>query len=67
MKKYNRKAIFTELAKYCYLAGPSDFIEITEWFNGEGFDICISNKSGNTIFQLTHGELDALKKLIKEL
>jgi hypothetical protein len=67
MKINNRKAIFTELKEYCYLAGEHDFIEVTEWTNGEGFDINISNKLSTTIFPLTHGEFKALKKLIKTL
>jgi hypothetical protein len=67
MKINNRKAIFTELKEYCYLAGEHDFIGVTEWTNGEGFDINISSKLGSTLFQITYGEFKALKKLIKTL
>jgi hypothetical protein len=63
----NRKSIFTELQKYCTLAGEHDFIEVTEWTNGEGYDVSISSKLGSTLFQMTHGEFKALKKLIKKL
>lgn len=66
MEKYNRKAIFSNLKKYCSLAEEDSFIEITEWNNGEGFDVEIQSKL-STRFQLTWGEYDAIKKLIKEL
>jgi hypothetical protein len=39
-----------------------DFIEVTEWSNGEGWDIAINEKH----FQLHFTEWDVLKKLIKK-
>jgi len=66
MNVYNRKAIFTELKKFDHHASGDDFMEITEWANGEGFDVDIAAKLP-TRFQLTWGEYKALKKLIKEL
>ena len=52
MKIYNRKSITDKLSKYCTFAKENDFIEVTEWANGEG-------KS----FSLTYGELDAINYL----
>jgi hypothetical protein len=66
MEKYNRKAIFSSLKKYDNLAGEHDFIEITEWKNGEGFDVEITGRLSTT-FQLTWGEFKALKKLINKI
>jgi hypothetical protein len=66
MKKYKRNSIFDELKEYCVLAGDHDFIEITEWANGEGFDVEITSKLSQR-FQLTWGEFKALKKLVKSL
>jgi len=66
MKTYNRKAIFTSLKKYDTFADEDDFIEITLWHNGEGIDVEIGSKLPER-FQLTWGELEALKKLVKEL
>lgn len=66
MEKYNRKAIFSNLKKYDSFAGEDDFIEVTNWNNGEGFDVEIQSKLP-TRFQLTWGEYNAMKKLIKEL
>ncbi len=40
----------------------SDFIEVTEWSNGEGWDININEKH----FQLHFTEWGVLKKLIKK-
>ena len=66
LERNQRKAIFTSLEKFCVFAinKPSNFIEVTEWANGEGFDIEINNSDVKR-FQLTHGEYDALKHLIK--
>ena len=66
MDKYTKKAVFSELKKYDYIAGEGDFIEVTEWKNGEGFDVEIVGKL-STRFQLTWGGYTALKKLVKKL
>ena len=64
--KYKRKAVFSLLKPYCYFAGEHDFIEVTEWKNGEGFDVELDGKHMER-FQMTYGEFRALKKLIKKL
>ena len=66
MDKYTRKAVFSELKKYDPIANDNDFIELTEWKNGEGFDVEIVGKL-STRFQLTWGEYTALKNLVKKL
>ena len=38
MDKYTKKAVFSNLKKYDFIAGEDDFIEVTEWKNGEVFD-----------------------------
>jgi len=66
----NRKTVFMELFGICSFAkeNSGDFIEVTEWSNGEGFDISLSSKSyGTQSIQLTWGEYKALKKLVKAL
>ena len=60
MKEYKRTAKFTELKTYCHLAKDDDFIEVTEWYNGEGFDVATGDKQ----FQLTWGEFEALQALV---
>jgi hypothetical protein len=54
MNKYKRKAIFTELKGFCPFADKGDYIEVTEWYNGEGFDVEVHGKMGAR-FQLTWG------------
>ena len=66
MEKYERKSIFSELKEYCHLAKKGDFIEITEWKNGEGYDIHIYSGGAST-FPITDGQFKAIKKLIKKL
>lgn len=63
---YKRKTVFTRLKPYCYFAGEDDFIEVCEWKNGEGFDVEVSGKLQER-FQLTYGEFQALKKLVKKI
>ena len=67
MEFKKRNSAFTELKEFCYLSGDNDYMEVTEWSNGEGFDINISDKSGEKTMPMTFGEYDALKKLIKFL
>ena len=63
MEKKDRKSVNDKLKKYDFLAKDSDFIEVTEWTNGEGWDISINDK----IFQLTSGELNAINYLTRTL
>ena len=61
MKQYQRQSKFTELRPYDHLAKESDFMEVTEWHNGEGFDVTMGD---NKSFSLTWGELSALNVLV---
>ena len=66
-EQYERKSIFSPLQKFDPgFSKEHDYIEITEWHNGEGIDIDI-HTSQSQRFQLTWGQYDALKKLIKQL
>ena len=66
IEEYKRKSVFADLSQFDYLAKKDSYIEITEWKNGEGFDININNHQ-EQYFNITHGQLKAIKKLIKEL
>lgn len=63
MKIDSRKSISDDLQKYDHLKNKSSFIEITEWTNGEGWDIAINEKMIN----LTYGELEAINYLTKAI
>lgn len=65
MEIYKRKSINDKLSKYTYSTKDnSSYIEITEWKNGEGWDIDIDGRKHIT---LTIGELEAINYLIKAL
>ena len=64
MEHYNRKSVTDSLKKYDCLAQDSDFIEVTEWYNGEGWDISIND---NKLISLTWGQLEAISYLVKSL
>lgn len=63
MKTYKRKAMFASLRPYDCFAKENDYIEVTEWANGEGWDINISRERGDLQFSLTHGELQAVRAM----
>lgn len=54
-----RKCVHTQLNKYCSLAKPHEIIEVTEWTNGEGWDVAVGTRN----FQLSYGEFAALQVL----
>lgn len=66
-----RKAGYALLKDFCSFSfqEETDFIEVTEWINGEGFDVEIDTKHSmkNFKFQLTYGQFDALKKIVKQI
>jgi hypothetical protein len=67
IEQSKRKAVFSELLRaggYCIHAGDNDFMEVTQWSNGEGYDICIDRKNGQEKFSLTFGEFDLLTVLM---
>ena len=69
MEKNMRKSVNDSLGKYDYLVNKDEhsFIEVTEWANGEGFDITIETKDKSRLMSLTAGELEAINYLTKSL
>jgi len=67
IKINNRKAAHVYLKDFCLFAAENDCIEVTEWTNGEGYDIRIHVSNNYEDIQLTSGQFDAIKKLIKTL
>lgn len=63
MKINKRKSVSDELKKYDHLAKDIDFIEVTEWTNGEGWDIWLTD----ILISLTYGQLEAINYLVKTL
>lgn len=65
IKENQRRAVNAELDGGYNKLG--DFIEVTEWSNGEGYDVTIATSSKQESFSLHFTEWKALKKLIKYL
>lgn len=61
---YQRDAAFTPLQPYDHFADLESFMEVTHWYNGEGFDVQLSSKSGEQRFSLSWGEYAALLALV---
>ena len=64
MQSSKRTSVFESLKNYCHHSKEDDFIEVTEWVNGEGHDIVVSNSSGTQRISLTHGEQQLLQVLL---
>lgn len=52
--------ITDNLKKYIYGSKDSDYITLTEWANGEGYDIDINGK----LITISYDELEAINYLI---
>lgn len=63
MEFVEKKSVNDKLRKYDHLAKDDDFIEVTEWANGEGWDVTINEKQ----LLLTRGQLDAIEYLTRSL
>ena len=63
MERKNLKSVSDDLNKYSYVAKEDDYIAITEWANGEGWDIDLNGK----LIQLHDTELEAINYLIQVL
>ena len=64
VEKYNRKAVCCCLVDFDPgFADESDFVEVCEWKNGEGYDVAIND----THFCFTIGEFKAIEYLINQL
>ena len=57
------KSVNDKLNKYNHLAKDDDYITVTEWANGEGWDIDLNGK----LMQLGYEELEAINYLTKVL
>lgn len=68
IKFNNKKSVIATLSKFDYLcSNDSDFIEVTQWTNYEGYDITIGKGNHTTNLSLTIGELDAIDYLTKTI
>ena len=64
IEQSKRKAVFSEIKGYCIHAGENDYMEVTQWSNGEGVDINISRRNCDEKFTLTWGEFELLQVLM---
>lgn len=63
MEKKTVKTIYDDLKKYSYIAKDDDYISITEWMNGEGWDIDLNGQ----LIHLHDTELQAINYLTQVL
>ena len=63
MERKNLKSVSDELSKYNYTSKEYDYITVTEWSNGEGWDIDLNG----TPIKLHDTELAAINYLTQVL
>lgn len=65
-----RKSCYVDMNEFSAFGHEGDWIEVTEWTNGEGIDICIhyANDHDETdhIFKLSYDELMAIMNIINK-
>ena len=61
MKKTNRKSIMIERDDIYSKEG--DYVEVTEWSNGEGFDVSTQDQ----MYNISYIELKLIKKAVKNM
>jgi hypothetical protein len=61
MKKTNRKSIMIERDDAWSKEG--DYVEVTEWSNGEGFDVSTQDQ----MYNISYIELKLIKKALKNM
>jgi hypothetical protein len=64
MEFNEKKSVSDTLRTYEPFAKEGDFIEVTEWANGEGYDITINDRP---VISLTDCQLDAINYLVLTL
>ena len=63
-----RKAAHVELNDISIFAKDGDFIEVTEWTNGDGFDLYISRNGGKeTFLPMEYDVFEALVNLVNKI
>lgn len=63
METNERKSISCSMKQFNPIASDNSFIEVTEWTNGEGYDVIIDDKQ----YSLHYSEIEAINYLIKSL
>lgn len=61
---YNRKSAMVDLKKFNFSGNDSDYMEVTEWKNGDGYTVSIGAGYRNVLFDITNEEIDALNYLV---
>lgn len=64
MEFNQRTSIKDDLRKYDHLANKDSIIQVTQWANGEGWDISINDEP---VISLTWGQLDAINYLVNTI
>ena len=62
-----RNSACASLEDFCIFSDgrPQDYLELTDLGINRGIDIYISDRNGIRQFQLTYGQIDALKECMK--
>ena len=59
-----RKSAIGDLKKFNFSGNDGDYMEVTEWKNGDGYTVSIEAGNRNVLFDITCEEIDALNYLV---
>ena len=63
MKVEARRSVYAPMTMFDPSRHETDCVQVTEWSNGEGWDVAINER----VFPLAFNELDAINYLVKVL
>ncbi len=67
VKTQTKNSVYCDLTPFDPgFAKKHDFVEVTEWANGEGFDVLVESTKSER-FSLSLGQFEAVKHLVKKL
>ena len=67
LEVYKKDTRMANLTDFDNLAKDNDYCEVSEWNNGEGFDINIFSNNNDKLISITNGQFKAIKACIKSL
>lgn len=63
-----RKSVYIDMREFSPgFCLKDDYIEVTEWTNGEGVDITNVFRGNTSTYQFTYDELEAIQKCVKAI
>lgn len=67
IEESKRRTMFAELEGASIFADKEDYVEVTEWVNGDGVTITVKEANIDVLIDISYPAFDVLKKLVKQI